>query len=149
MKMPKKTKTLLKLLSSEREKIEGRIQALLIEEEVLVGKIRETKRENLAVDLKKEREELEERIEGLKKEKEDITSHREVVEIIGDLKCPKDFQCYKSEYKALCKAGVNGNPDILHCLEAEPDECIFSLSYRDTYYCQCLLRNYIVERYGK
>ena len=150
--MPNKTKTLLKLLGFEKEKLEERIQSLLTEKEVLNKKIKKIKLEKLVVDLKQEKEELDERIESLKKEKEDIRSHRKVVEIIGDLKCPKDFQCYKSyksEYDELCKAGVNGKPGILCCLEEEPDECIFSLSYRDTYYCQCPLRNYIVQKYGK
>ena len=147
--MSKKTNTLLKLLSSEREKIEERIQALLIEKEVLAGKIRETRLEKLIVGLKQEKEELEERIESLQKEKEDITSQREAVGIVGDLKCPRGFQCYKSNYKVLCKAGVNGNQDILHCLEEEPDECIFSLSVKGTYYCQCPLRNHIAKRFEK
>jgi hypothetical protein len=147
--MPRKAKTLLKLLSSEREKLEERIQKLLREKEVLNKKIRKTKLEKLVVGLKHEKEELEERIEILKKEKEDVTSHREVVEIIGELKCPKGFQCYKSKYDKLCNAEFNGKPDILSCLEEAPDECIFSLSYRDAYYCQCPLRNYIAEKVGK
>ena len=147
--MSKKVNTLLKLLNSEREKIEERIQAILIEKEVLVGKIRETKLEKLVVGLKKEKEELEERIGSLKKEKEDVITHRKVVEIIGELQCPKGFLCYKSNYNELCKAGFNGKPGILHCLEDEPNECIFSLSLRNTYYCQCPLRNYIAEKVGK
>ena len=149
IKMPKKAKKILILLSIEKEKLEERIQRLLREKEVLDKKLKKAKLEKLVVDLMQEKEELTERIESLEKEKEDITSHRKAVEIVGDLKCPKDFQCYKSKYKALCKAGVNGNPDILHCLEEEPNECIFSLSYRDTYYCQCPLRNYIAEKFGK
>ena len=147
--MSKKENTLLKLLSPERKKIEERIQALLIEKEVLDRKIRETKLEKLAVGLKHEKEELEERIESLQKEKEDVILHRKVVEIIGELQCPKDFLCYKSEYEKLCKAGFNGNQDILHCLEVEPDECIFSLSLRNTYYCQCPLRNFIAVNIDK
>ena len=147
--MPKKTKALLSLLSFETEKLEERIQKLLREKELLNKKIRETKLEKMVVNLKHEKEEIEERLESLKQEKEEVTSHREVVGIIGDLKCPKGFQCHRSEYKVLCKAGVNGKPDILHCLEEVPDECIFSLPYRDTYYCQCPLRNYIAEKFGK
>jgi vacuolar-type H+-ATPase subunit I/STV1 len=125
--MPNKTKTLLKLLSLEKEKLEERIQSLLTEKEVLNKKIKKIKLEKLVVDLKQEKEELDERIESLKKEKEDIRSHRKVVEIIGDLKCPKDFQCYKSKYKALCKAGVNGT--LLLTLDTL---YILSVSYRET-----------------
>ena len=82
-------------------------------------------------------------------EKEDVITHRKVVEIIGKLQCPKDFICYKSDYEKLCKAGFNGKSAILHCLEEEPDECIFSLSIKDTYYCQFPLRNYIAENVAK
>jgi hypothetical protein len=147
--MPKKAKTLMKLLSSEKEKLGERIQSLLREQEVLANKIRTIKLEKLAVDLRQEKEELEERIEGLKKAQEDVISHLKIVEMIGELKCPKDFQCYKSKYDALCNAEFKGTPDVLHCLEEAPDDCIFSLSYRDTYYCQCPLRNYIAEKVGK
>ena len=147
--MPKKAKKLLNLLSFEKEKLEDRIQRLLREKEVLNRKIKETKLEKIAVDLKQEMEELEERIESLEQEKEDVKTHQKVVEIIGDLKCPKDFQCYKSKYDELCNAGFNGKPGMLCCLEEEPNECIFSLSYRDTYYCQCPLRNHIAEKVGK
>jgi len=147
--MPKKAKTLLKLLSFEKEKLEERIRSLLREKEVLNKKIKKIKPEKLAVDLKQEKEELEERIESLKKEKEDVISHRKVVEMIGELKCPKDFQCYKSKYDELCNAEFKGRPDILHCLEEAPDECIFSLSYMGIHYCQCPLRNYIAEKIGR
>jgi len=29
---------------------------------------------------------------------------KEIKEIIGHLKCPKDFNCYKSGFDVLCKA---------------------------------------------
>jgi hypothetical protein len=29
---------------------------------------------------------------------------KQIKRIIGGLKCPKDFKCYKSGFKALCKA---------------------------------------------
>ena len=147
--MPKKAETLLKLLSLEKNKLEERIEGLLREKEVLINKIKQIKPEILAANLMQEREELEERIVSLKQEQEDVTTHRKIVEIIGELNCPKNFQCYKKRYDTLCNAAFKGKPNILHCLEEAPGACIFSLSYRDTYYCQCPLRNYIAESVGK
>ena len=147
--MPKKAKTIMKLLSSEKEKLDERIQSLLREQEVFAKKIRTIKLGKLAVDLRQEKEELEERIEGLKKAQEDVINQQKAVEIIGALKCPKDFKCYKSTYNELCAAEFQYRTNVLNCLEEKPDGCIFSLSYRDTYYCQCPLRNYIAEKVGK
>ena len=124
--MSKKVKTLLKLLSSEKEKIEEKIHILVREKDVLGQSIKKAKVKKLLAGLKQEKEELEERIENLKKEKEDIVAHQQVVKIIGELQCPKGFQCYKSKYNELCKAGFNGKADILCCLEEEPKECLFS-----------------------
>jgi hypothetical protein len=81
-------------LRFEKAKREERLQRFLREKEVLSKKIGGTKLAKLvAFDLKQAKEAIEERIESLEKEREDITSHRKVVEIIGDLQCPKDFQC--------------------------------------------------------
>jgi len=68
------------------------------EKEVLNKNIRKTKQAKLVVDLKQE--------------KEDITSHLKAVESIGDVTCPKDFHCYKSNYNELCNAAFKGTSGI-------------------------------------
>lgn len=147
--MSKKINTLLRILKFEKETLEGRIARLIKEKGEVTEKIKKIKLETMVVDLNQEKEELEERIEKLEKEREDVVRDMKVVGFMGDLKCPKDFQCYKRKYKDLCKTEYFGETKVLLCLEEEPQSCTFSLSYKETYYCQCPLRNYIAEEIGK
>ena len=147
--MSKKRNTLLKLLRFEKVALEGRIERLLREKQEMSEKIKHIELEKLVGSLRNEKEELEERIEKLEKEREDVVRDMKVVGFMGDLKCPKDFQCYKRKYEELCKTDYFGETNVLLCLEEEPQSCTFSLSYKERYYCQCPLRNYIAEEIGK
>ena len=147
--MSKKRNTLLKLLRFEKVTLEGRIERLLREKQEMNEKIKHIELEKLVGGLRNEKEELEERIEKLEKEREDVVRDMKVVGFMGDLKCPKDFQCYKTKYEKLCKTDYFGETNVLLCLEEEPQSCTFSLSYKERYYCQCPLRNYIAEEIGK
>jgi len=82
----------------------------------------------------------------------DQDDKKRVEEIIGKLKCPKDFQCYKSGLENLCKAKeIRGTVSYLECLEKNSRECIFSvyLSDWDAHFCACPLRIYIAEKLKK
>ena len=147
--MQKKRNTLLKLLRFEKETLEEKIERLLKEEEEVTEKIEKTKLDTMIVNLKQEKEELEERIEKLERERKDVIRDMKVVGFMGELKCPKDYHCYKRKYEELCKAEYFGETKALLCLEEEPQSCTFSLAYKDTHYCQCPLRNYIAEEIGK
>jgi len=57
---------------------------------------------------------------------EDSTENK-LAEIICQMKCPKDFVCYKSGFKTLCKAEDVGMQSYLRCLEKNPSDCIFAL----------------------
>jgi hypothetical protein len=74
---------------------------------------------------------------------------KEIKEIIGQMKCPRDFRCYKSGFEALCKARNIGIEPFLECLEETPQECKFSLFLGRLYLCQCPLRAYIANRLKK
>jgi len=74
---------------------------------------------------------------------------RGIKEIIGGMKCPKDFKCYKSGLKNLCKARYMGIEAILECLEENPEECPFSFLFWETYFCECPLRVYIFKKLKK
>ena len=147
--MSKKINTLLRILKFEKETLEGRIARLIKEKGEVTEKIKKIKLETMVVDLNQEKEELEERIEKLERETADVVRDMKVLGFMGELKCPKDYQCYKKRYEELCKTEFFGETKILHCLEEEPQSCTFSLSYQDTYYCQCPLRNFIAEEIGK
>ena len=147
--MQKKRNTLLKLLRFEKKSLEERIERLLREKEDVTEKIEKTKLEKMVVDLREENEELEERIEKLERERKDIVRDMKVVEFMGELQCSKEYQCYKSKYEKLCKTEYFGETKVLLCLEEEPQLCTFSLFFKDTYYCQCPLRQFIAEEIGK
>lgn len=70
-------------------------------------------------------------------------------ELIGQIKCPKDFVCYKSELKDLCKAADIGMKSYLKCLEENPRACVFSRGYAESHYCTCPLRREIAREEGK
>jgi hypothetical protein len=73
-----------------------------------------------------------------------------LLEIIGSLNCPKDFECYRSGFETLCKAEDVVLDSYLHCLEKDPVECKFSvILFGDRYYCECPLRIYISKKLKK
>jgi hypothetical protein len=74
---------------------------------------------------------------------------KELQEIMGGVTCSKDFKCYKSGFKNLCKAQDVGLGAFLECLEEYPLECTFSVHYGSVSYCTCPLRVYIVKKFGK
>ena len=67
-------------------------------------------------------------------------------EIVNGIKCPKGFICYKSGYENLCKAEDIGIESFLVCLEQDPVDCKFSISFGDGFFCQCPLRVYIAKK---
>jgi hypothetical protein len=74
---------------------------------------------------------------------------KQIEEIIGQLKCPKDFKCYKSGFEVLCKAKDIGIESFLECLEETPFACKFAVPFGGLYYCQCPLRVYVAKKLGK
>jgi len=74
---------------------------------------------------------------------------KEIEEIIGGMKCPKDFKCYKSGFEDLCKAKDIGIELLLKCLEENPQKCLFSSPFGVGYLCQCPLRYYICNKLKK
>jgi len=73
----------------------------------------------------------------------------EIKEIIGQIKCTKGFECYKSGFKILCNARDIGIDSLLECLEREPYACKFSFPFALTYLCQCPLRVYVEKNLNK
>ncbi len=71
---------------------------------------------------------------------------KELEELIAQTKCPKDFICYRSGLRELCKAEDVGMKSYLRCLEENPRDCLFSLGYAESYYCTCALRLHIAKK---
>ena len=71
---------------------------------------------------------------------------KEIEEIVDGLKCPKDFICYKSGFKKLCKVEDIGLESFLICSNGLAEECKFSVHYSNMNFCQCPLRMYICRK---
>ncbi len=74
---------------------------------------------------------------------------KQIEEIIDGLKCPKDFICYKSGFKKICRVMDIGMESFLVCLDRNSLECKFSVYFSDFYFCQCPLRMYICRKLKK
>ena len=73
---------------------------------------------------------------------------KEITEIIGDLKCPKDFECHRSGFNNMCKAMDIGMETYAECMEEDPD-CLFSTKIGSFHYCKCPLRVHIAKELKK
>lgn len=70
-------------------------------------------------------------------------------ELMAGLQCPKEFICYTSGLKNLCKAKDIGLESVVACLINDPLACKFSLLYGGIFFCQCKLRVYIAKKLKK
>ena len=73
-----------------------------------------------------------------------------VQEILGGMKCPKDFKCAAAGFQNLCKAQDFGHEFYLECLEPNTQQCPFALcddpSQNEVRFCTCPLRIYLTKK---
>jgi hypothetical protein len=73
-----------------------------------------------------------------------------IEEIMGQLKCRKDFQCCMSGFEHLCKAqSVEvGEVSLLFCLQKNRQKCkLVAVDRGDL--CKCPLRIYVARKLKK
>ena len=80
-----------------------------------------------------------------KKSFEEIIPLSTVEKIIGGLKCPKDFYCYKWRYDSLSNKGNSGMKSFSTCLDDKLQDCAFSVLGQNNFLCKCPLREYIFK----
>jgi hypothetical protein len=73
----------------------------------------------------------------------------QIVGMIGRINCPKDFVCYTSEFKSVCRAKDIGLESFVACLATDPLQCKFSIHFGGIFFCQCMLRIYIAKKLKK
>ena len=79
----------------------------------------------------------------------DKAFEKEIGGIVDGLECAKNFKCYRSDFKNICKAELVGTePLLLVCLEKIPQKCKF-LDLKGGYLCNCPLRIYIAKNLRK
>jgi len=77
---------------------------------------------------------------------------KKIQEIIGKIKCAKNFKCAESGFENMCKARDFGDDHALHCLDDSPTPCPFAAVYNDGFemrFCRCPLRIYLAKNLGK
>ena len=82
---------------------------------------------------------------------QDLKEHKEKIEqIMADMNCSKDFECYKSGFDNLCKAKDNRIDGFAACLEDEIKcKCGFRVNFGYGVLCRCPLRIYIAKNIEK
>jgi hypothetical protein len=76
-------------------------------------------------------------------------TQKDIEEIIDGLKCPKDFSCYISKFKSLCRAKDIGLESFIACMDKDPLGCKFSILFGGLFFCQCTLRVYVAKNLQK
>ena len=76
-------------------------------------------------------------------------SEKALLEIKKSIRCSKKFICLKSELKTLCKAEDIGLKYNVKCLEEQPQQCEFVVSFGGEFFCKCPVRNYIAKKLKK
>jgi hypothetical protein len=74
---------------------------------------------------------------------------KDIEEMMNGLKCPKDFICYKSGFKILCKTEDMGLESFIACLGPDPSGCKLSISYGGLFFCQCPIRVYVAKHFNQ
>ncbi len=75
---------------------------------------------------------------------------KDIEKLIGEIKCSKNYMCYRSGFKALCKTRNIGIESYYECLEKDPINCAFSFKLGgNKYLCKCPMRKYIAENLKK
>jgi len=68
---------------------------------------------------------------------------KKIEEIMGEMSCPKSFQCAESGFEMLCKAKDRGIEGYLDCLDENFYRCSFAVPFGKGYVCKCPLRVYL------
>lgn len=74
---------------------------------------------------------------------------KKIEEIMGGMKCPKNFKCGENGFENLCRAKDSGLEGYLDCLEAKSGTCSFAFPFAYGFLCQCPLRVYIAKKLKK
>ena len=65
--------------------------------------------------------------------------------VIEESTCPRGCGCRNARLEDLCKARRAGLDTLLECLEDEPENCTFSMSFGGSYFCKCSTRMEIAK----
>ena len=73
----------------------------------------------------------------------------QVEQIINQMVCPRDFECYTSGFENLSDVGIVGDAKMVECIEERAQTCKFGVPFGLGVLCKCPLRNYIAKHFGR
>ncbi|UCC99206.1 MAG: hypothetical protein JSW66_04830 [Phycisphaerales bacterium] len=73
----------------------------------------------------------------------------QIEQIIKEMDCPRDFECYKSDFENLCDVGIVGDAKMVECIEEDAHTCTFGVPFGRGVLCKCPLRNYIAKHFTR
>ncbi len=74
---------------------------------------------------------------------------QQIEEIIRGMDCPRDFECYKSDFESMGEVGIVGDAVMLECIERRGRTCEFGSPRGLGVICECPLRNYIAKNFWR
>jgi hypothetical protein len=74
---------------------------------------------------------------------------QQIEEIIRGMDCPRDFECYKSDFGSMGEVGIVGDAVRLECIETRGRACEFGDPRGLGVICRCPLRNYIAKNFRR
>jgi len=80
-----------------------------------------------------------------------ITPEQEmqVKAIIATMNCPKEYQCYRSNFQIIGSARLVGDAGVVECIAERVSTCRYGLPFGSSVFCSCRLRKYIIETFGR
>ncbi|MCK4904760.1 hypothetical protein KAS42_00755 [bacterium] len=79
-----------------------------------------------------------------------MIEHKEQIEkIMSEMKCPKDFACYRSDFKNLSMTKDTPMESFVECSNKDAWLCEYSFLFESCYLCKCPLKVYVVKKLRK
>lgn len=79
-----------------------------------------------------------------------MTEHKkQIEEIMSNMKCSKDFACYKSGFENFKNAKDTPLESFVECPNKDAWQCEYSLLFGFSYLCKCPLRVYVLNKMWK
>ena len=73
----------------------------------------------------------------------------QIEQIVKQMNCPRDFECYKSDFDNLSDVGIVGDAKMVECIEESAQTCKFGFPFGLGVLCKCPLRNYIAKHFAR
>ena len=73
----------------------------------------------------------------------------QIEQIIEQMNCPSDFECYKSHFENLSDVEIVGDAKMVERIEESAPTCEFGVPFGLGVLSRCPLRNYIAKNFRR